>query len=238
MSVGVSGRRHVFIGTVGEQCENEASECGLNYSASLHYNDDDHPYDPPSEAEGWAACQWRMQNVPAGLTELYCLREEADAVHHHDDEPVTERIEMPSAGRPVMDVPYEDGAMGDAGSWAARMAERVEGIVSGLRVSPGEIGIPVGKEGSAARARWNLENAEPVKSGPWSVRQWYAPDGGLPEDWEEPGELICALNVLGEPFTVETWWADSSTRMVRVVWGALYGVGDKIFPMVESWPEG
>jgi hypothetical protein len=245
--------RHRFEGTVGELCGWRASGavsgeagvgrfCGLNYSASLHYNDDDHPFDAGEEGSS-VACLWRLQNVPAGMEALFCLRDSIDSVHNHPsagagpDDTVVMEVAVPLAEPPYpdgrlygssADAPAEDGGDG-GGSWAYE-AQAVP------LLSRAEAGGP---DGSSARmAARALLNGLVVDSGPWPVRQWFCPDGGAPEAWEMPGELVCALNVAGEPFVVNVWWATTERRLVRVTWGELLGMSfAQAADAVEEWIE-
>lgn len=240
--------RHRFAGLVGQLCSWSSAGvlCALNYSASLHFNDDDHPYDPGEPAG--ASCGWQLQNVTGHHGgNLFCWRMADDPVHKHDEaagadetlvmqyppvEPAYPdgRVYGSSADAPMEDGVPERSYRQASEPWAEAEAE--EQRLHHLEEQLLDIG---GEPGSAARARWDLENGQVVGGGPWPVRQWFCPDGGAPEAWEMPGELLCALNVAGEPFVVYVWWRDSRTRLVRVTWGALLGATD-LGAAVESWP--
>jgi hypothetical protein len=215
--------RHRFVGMMGQACTEQVRgfgggtmNCGLHYAASFHYNDHDHPFcESASDPDG--LCLWVLQNVAPGVGAVRCYREAGDAVHRAPvpDDAETVVMKMGSSA----DAPAEDG--------------------------PGELQSPYGlsvavepspEPGPAARAAWAIRNADVVVSGPWPVRQWFCGDGGAPEWWENPQELLCALNVAGEPFTVEVWWAAVDRRMVRVTWGSLLGLPEgELSDSVESW---
>jgi hypothetical protein len=232
--------RHRFDGVVGGLCQDQPpgeTPCGLNYSASLHYNDDDHPFDAGSPAGG--SCVWQMQNLPVGTAggEYYCFRLLGDPVHQHRSD-ITVVMQ-----HPVPEPPFPSGRL--YGSSADAPAEDGPGELQPpyAAVMKPEFVDSTGKEGSAARngdvaarAAWALRNGDEVSSGPWPVRQWFCGDGGAPEWWESPGELIAALNVAGEPFVCETWWYAQDRRMVRVQWGVLLGASvEELYAAVESW---
>jgi hypothetical protein len=167
--------------------------------------------------------QWCAALLYSDTSEpVRCGRAESDGVHRApEDADVTVVMQYPPVGeprgKPVYDAPAEDGGSG-GGFWSFDVDR---------------LGLPVGKDGSAARAAWALRTGEVVGSGPWPVRQWFCPDGAA---WERPGELIAALNVAGEPYRVEVWWADERTRLVRVTWGVALAWSDEETPaMVESW---
>jgi hypothetical protein len=132
----------------------------------------------------------------------------------------------------VPDAPAEDGREADGSTWSydgrsplGRLSDMAKAVTYGSGQS------------FAQRSAEALRTDQALGGGPWPVRQWYAPDGGMPEAWEMPNELICALNVAGEAFAVWVWWASPLTRMVRVTWGvALDWTGDELASMVESWP--
>jgi hypothetical protein len=134
----------------------------------------------------------------------------------------------------VPDAPAEDG--GEGGSWAYAGQPLSPVASEGTQYGSAHFDPKPGWS-PASSAAWALRHDDVVGGGPWPVRQWFAPDGGAPEAWENPGELICALNVTGEAFAVWVWWADPSKRMVRVTWGvALDWTGEELASMVESWP--
>jgi hypothetical protein len=217
------------------------SLCGLNYSASLHYNDDDHPYQPYSGFPGGdtVGCVWGLQNLPLGSSEEYvpCGREAGDGVHTHSStegssssSAVTMVMQTPIAEpRFVGDAPLEDGGGGD-GSWGVH-----PDVVEHLRQVTDNIGIPVGAPRSAARAAWALRTGAAVERGPWPVRQWVLEGGGdeLPVGAVDViGGLVCA----GEAWSVDGWWRDSGVYLVRVYWGSLIGLEvDAMAAAVEKW---
>lgn len=265
-----SYERHRFVspaGGAGGQCEvpinPEGLLCRLNYSASAHYNDDDHPFDAGEPAG--ASCGWQMQNTPGVGANIFCWRMADDPVHHHDD--LTMAFEVPVAEPPfpdgrvygtAADAPGEDDQFQhtftdgvhnlfhcghpqcrkDAAAAEAERPYQHAGAPWAAEEawSPLPPLTPPQALGSPAWAAWNLAHGQVLGSGPWPVRQWYCPDGGAPEAWEEPGELICALNVAGEPFTVDVWWAAPEVRLVRVTWSGLLGLDDgALCAAVESW---
>ena len=76
--------RHRFVGKVGALCEERfggAGKCALSYGASMHYNDQDHPYHDGGKG---GECQWVLQNVPEGSGRPeYCCGDKGDPIHHH-----------------------------------------------------------------------------------------------------------------------------------------------------------
>lgn len=215
-------RRHRYRGVVdGGRCAavgEGGAVCGLGFFASLHYTDTDHPYTDRTDwfdnGDKGQGCGWLLQQLGTEGP-VYC-GEKTPTLHAF--EPPTEVLEGPILG----DVPE--------GAWSP--AEMAAALGGGAVAEATEKELPF-----AARAAWALRNDDVVVTGPWPVRQWYAMDGGAAEWWENPGALIAALNVAGEPFRVETWWADPSRRMVRVTWGAaLMWSDEEVCAMVESWP--
>jgi hypothetical protein len=249
---------HRFKGTVGAECthrfgsEFTARVCGRNYSNPVHYSDDDHPYAAPKES--YDACQWRMQNIPAGsvigvkdggIESVRCGRAEADPVHHRLVGEMTTVMEVGGVGEkprpedvtfetpvaepekwdlgpgPVMDAPADDEGLRRAGS----IGDSVRKLSDALK--------PFAPPPLPVRAAAALRGGDVVPEGPWPVRQWFAPVGG---EWSFPGELISALNVAGEPFSVDVWWTSPETRLVRVTWGSLMGFPEEeLASAVESW---
>lgn len=223
--------RHRYLGKVGQVCgftyaDSTGEVCNLNYSASLHFNDDDHPYGwPDLGAEIADYCMWEQQNIPGGFEARYfCSRTSADSVHHH---PVTFSETTNNPGAPVLDVPAEDG--GPVGSWAFTPGT---GIDFGL---PGSVGIlppvytrpePTGSSVSE-RLRKDME----VTDGPLGVRQY---------EWTELGSekvysLLAALARTGAVFCLETWWPTYERCLARVTWGELaYLSQEEILARVEA----
>ena len=246
--------RHRFEWVVGQSCaykypDSQGEVCGLNYSASFHYNDDDHPYvDNRVRIEEPQQCGWEMQNLPGRTPEgvFPCLRYEADAVHHHDDpevtmvmqypveEPFKEWLKSTPGAGVVFDVPAEDGGVGE-GSWAYEGFPGASvGEPGGDPFEPLPPPTPAQTPGTAAHARWNLENGSPVVRGPWTVRQFYWSED--PESQRAALDVVSSLANVGEAFAFETWYRSTDQMLARITWGSLLGVPDEdLGRFVESW---
>lgn len=173
--------------------------CREPLAAVTHYQDGDHPY-VPGVGAGVGLCGWRLQ-----YSEGECGNFKLSEAHHLAAEEAQAAGEAGVFRLRPPDEAAEARTLGTIGAWAASATQSLRVV----EVRPGT----------------RLLRGEEVAEGPWPVRQWVARGGGLPEDWEEPGELICALNVLGAAFEMYVWWR-GSVRLVRVVWGELLGLDE------------